>query len=860
MKKMVIAFAISLVLVLSLGAQAKNGPIVDKVIFDVRMDRTIGWKDVVAGKTDVFTENLGGKDYKSIPAADLEKLSTYFAPGTYWELCFNPVPNTAPYQVTTKAGKTYFNPFAIREVRFAMNWLIDRKKVVDEIMLGMGDPMLTAMTPGQPGTYKYDLIPAKLGITARGGEKKAIDDVTAAMTAASNLPENKGKLVKSGQFWTFNGEPVSIKFMMRVDDASGRLLEGRYVADQIEKAGIKVERLEWDRSKCINTQTSTDPAEYLWNIYTGGWGGGGMREYWDTNIAQMYAPYYTNMPGWGTEGFWAYENKELDDISQKNSNGWFLTADEYWKGNLKAVELALKDSVRVFVASAKTSQVSNKARFTTRMAYGLGIGLDTYSIRTADVKPEADGVNKGLKVLRATQFSARGALFMSALDPVGVDGFNGTYENMIFNNATDQVVLYSSSSAKPIAIMAKYDVKNAVTKVQAVPNDKPLGLIPVDKTAMIYDSGKKAWVAGVEYSNADGKFAYTAKPAMVSYSQMSNIGLIPYTWQDGNKLDVSDTMYAIAFGYEWTNKDGADDKLYDESLASQWGSSLPVLKGVVLNKDGTFTTYFDYNFPMDMAYVAATGAGYVDVKSANPGRQTVVEWPVIEALVKMVTEGSKSGEVYSFSSDGAATEVDISVPKCVTDIKAKLQDMIAAKYVPVSVKQWVTADQAVARYKNAVAFIEKYGHAYISNGPFVVTKIDTTSNSVELTANRNYPYKSDWLVKALAATITRIDGVKVPATAQRTKDVPINVAVSTQVFPNDAATAADKKVKVTVTVVKPDGSEALYTGKFVSTGAFTVVLPAKDLAALKPGAYTLVVQSFIGNEAPAVSPSTLVLF
>ncbi|MFZ4616283.1 MAG: ABC transporter substrate-binding protein, partial [Rectinemataceae bacterium] len=144
MKKLLTALAVGFSCVLAIGAQAKNGPIVDKVIFDVRMDRTIGWKDVVAGKTDVFTENLGGKDYKSIPDADLAKLSTYNAPGTYWELTFNPVPNKAPYQVTTKEGKTFFNPFAIREVRFAINFLVDRKKIVDEIMLGMGDPMTTA--------------------------------------------------------------------------------------------------------------------------------------------------------------------------------------------------------------------------------------------------------------------------------------------------------------------------------------------------------------------------------------------------------------------------------------------------------------------------------------------------------------------------------------------------------------------------------------------------------------------------------------------------------------------------------------------------------------------------------------------
>ncbi len=865
MKKLLTALAVGFSCVLALGAQAKNGPIVDKVIFDVRMDRTIGWKDVVAGKTDVFTENLGGKDYKSIPDADLAKLSTYNAPGTYWELTFNPVPNKAPYQVTTKEGKTFFNPFAIREVRFAINFLVDRKKVVDEIMLGMGDPMITAMTPGQPGTYKYDLVASKLGISARGNEKKGIDDITTALTAASKLPDNAGKLKKSGQFWQFDGEDIAINFMMRVDDASGRLLEGRYVADQIEKAGIKVNRLEWDRSKCIKTQTATDPADYLWNIYTGGWGGGGMREYWDTNISQMYAPYYTNMPGWGESTFWNYTNDDIDKIAQTNGNGWFLTADEYWKGNEKVVGLALQEAVRVFIASAKTSQVSNKDRFNARMAYGLGIGLDTYSVRTADVKPDADGPNKGQKVLRATQFSARGGLFMSALDPVGVDGFNGTYENMIFNNATDQVTMNSSSSAKPIAVLAKYDLKNAVTQVKAVPNDKPLGLVAVDKTAVIYDSGKKEWVSGVEYKaakGADGKETnvYAANAAIVSYSKLTNVSLVPYAWHDGNKVDVSDSMYSIAFGYEWTNKDSPDDKLYDESLASQWSASLPVFKGVVLNKDGSFSTYFDYNFPMDIAYVAATGAGYIDPKSANPGRQTVVEWPIIEALVKMVTEGAKSGEAYSFSSDGASTEVDITVPKCVADLKAKLQDMMAEKYVPVSIKKWVSPDQAVARYKNAIAFIEKYGHGYISNGPFIVSKIDTTANYVELTANRNYPLKSDFFGKAFAATITRIDNVVAPATAQKTKDITVDVTVSAQVFPNDTAAAADKTAKVTVTMVKSDGSEKVYNGTFVKAGAFQVKIPAADLGTLSAGAYTLVVQSFIGSEAPSVLPSTLVLF
>jgi hypothetical protein len=58
--------------------------------------------------------------------------------------------------------------------------------------------------------------------------------------------------------------------------------------------------------------------------------------------------------------------------------------------------------------------------------------------------------------------------------------------------------------------------------------------------------------------------------------------------------------------------------------------------------------------------------------------------------------------------------------------------MAEKKYVPVYVKDYITADKAVEAYKRAIAFIDTYGHAYISNGPFMITKIDTTANYIEL--------------------------------------------------------------------------------------------------------------------------------
>ena len=830
------------------------GPVVDQVIYNVVMDQTVAIKDTAEGKTDVFFTGLDGATYKGIDQADLAKMDVYAVPSGSWSLLTNPIPNQAPYVHTTKDGKKVFNPLAIQEVRYALNWLIDRKKLVDEVLQGTGEPMMTPMTPGQPGTYKYNLVAANLGMTAQGNEKKAIEDITKAMEAAASLPENKGKLAKTGQFWTYEGNPVTIRFVIRVDDPSGRLPAGNYIADQLEKAGLKVERLLYDRTKAGNLVYSGDPADYEWTMYTEGWGAGATRRWWDVTISQMYAPYFGYMPGGATEGFWNYKNDEIDRLAQKSYNGWFLDSDEYWNDNLKATELGLEDAVRIYLVSQMQYFVANKDRFNSRMLYGLGDGLNNWSVRSADVKPN----DQGEKVLRITQYSARGGLFMSAWDPVGVDGFSDVYSAAIVEACTDPSTFEAPNDAADTPLRVKWDEKKVLTKVETGPDGNLIGKIEVPKEATIFNSKTKQWESGIEYKDVgDGKYDYVKNDHITSYSEATST-YIYGKWHSGQPVTMADLMYATAFIYEWANKDSEDDRYYDEAYASQYQALLPITKGGVVNNDGSFTNYYDFNWPMDVARVAASGVP--TPKAGNPGRQTLVSWEITEALAKLVADGAKSGTVYSFSSDPAFTEVDIINPTCVADLKAKLQEFVEAKYVPASIKQWVKPEEAVERYNAAIKFIDTYGNAYISNGPFFISKVDYNANYVELSAFRDsYPYKPDYWPNKLKTTLTRIDEVKVPATATKTKDVTIDVAVSAVQYPEDTAAPADNTAKVTATLVLADGTEKEYTAKHVKDGAFQAVIPAKDLGALKEGNYTLVIQSFFSTEAPSVVPTSLVL-
>lgn len=840
MKKVLIALAISLCVVAGLTAQVKNGPIVDKVIYTVSMDQTLAMKDIVEGKADVFFQAVPANILRTLNEADKAKLDIYAVPSGSWSLMLNPIPNKAPYTWTKSDGVTEFNPFAIREVRYALNWLINRKKLVDEILLGNGEPTYTMATPGQPGTYRYNLIASKLGMTATGNERKAIADIETAMTAASQLPENKGKLVKKGQFWQYDGKDVAIKFLIRVDDPNGRLPAGRYIADQIEKAGIKVERLERDRT-AISIAYASNPADIKYHMYTEGWGAGATRAWWDVTISQMYAPYYGYMAGGADPANWNYEQPRIDELGQKGMNGQFLTEADYWAGNLEALELGLKDACRVYLATQLDKYVANKARFNSRMAYGMGDGLNGWSIRTADVKPGADGQ----KVLRVIQYSARGSLFMSSWNPVGVDGFSDVYSGAIIAPCSDPSTFESPNNAADTPLRTKYDVKKAQTAPKLLADGSLGGTLPVPPTAVLYDSATKTW-------KAVGAGKTTAVVATGSYTGGK--------WHNGEAISEADIRYAYSFPVEWATKDGEGDKYYDDTYAAQYAPALAPNQGFVFNKDGSITSYVNYFFAPEMNRTVATVAA-VGVKAGNPGRQTVVSWDVYEALALLVAEGSKSGTAYSFTDSDAITEVDVVAPKCVADIKAKLEDMVAKNHLPASLKGIITPAQAVQRYKATLAFIGKYGHAYVSNGPFFISKIDTTTNAVTLDAFRDYPYKSDYWPKYFRQEITKIDNVKAPATPSKKADAVFEISASSFVYPDTATTPLGNKAKVELRLQLLDGKEKVYVAKYSKPGLFTATIPAKDLAELKSGqSYTVVVISSLTNEAPSVVPTSLVLF
>ncbi len=218
--------------------------------------------------------------------------------GVFWSMVVNPAHDDDNPYLLTVGNKVYFNPFAIKEVRYALNWLINRNFIIQNILKGSGGPMYGTPTSGSVVPYKNVEVVAKaLGITAQGDEQYAFKLIDDALKKAAKSPYLKGHtLEKKNGKWLFDGQPIEIKIIARIED--DRLSEGQYIGTLIDKMGFKANVLEWDRKKAVHAVYITDPKSYGWNMYTEGWVNSAYTLYPTSSIIQYDVWYAPGVVGW----------------------------------------------------------------------------------------------------------------------------------------------------------------------------------------------------------------------------------------------------------------------------------------------------------------------------------------------------------------------------------------------------------------------------------------------------------------------------------------------------------------------------------------------------------------------------------
>src|SRR5215208_2101109 len=227
----------------------RTGAWVDQVVFTKQDTAEAAVSQLESGDIDVYAYTVAEapvyETVKSSPNLDATQII-----GSNNSLMFNPA--------TFANGN--FNPFVDAQLREAMNYLIDRNYIVQEIYKGLAIPKYTSLTTVFPDYARYADIARELEAKYAYDVDKADEIITARMEELGATKENDK--------WMFNGEPVVLIELIRTED--NRRPIGDYVATQFESIGFTVDRQYKTRSEASPIWGQSDPTEGLWHMYTAG--------------------------------------------------------------------------------------------------------------------------------------------------------------------------------------------------------------------------------------------------------------------------------------------------------------------------------------------------------------------------------------------------------------------------------------------------------------------------------------------------------------------------------------------------------------------------------------------------------------
>jgi peptide/nickel transport system substrate-binding protein len=258
----------------------------------------------------------------------------------FYELTFNP---SGPI---FNNGK--FNPFAIKEIREAMNILIDRDYIKDNI---------SAMVPlWLPiSSFEEDYEALKSDFIAI--ETQYEHNLTDAEATIKQYMESNGA-EKVGDQWQFNDEDITIIFLIRIEDE--RLEIGDYVAGLLENIGFTVDRQYKTSSEAFPIWYESDPADGEWHIYTGGW----IHTDLDMNEPTVFQFYYTpestmtDTYGFISPLYAAYApSSEFRDLANIIAEDNFLSNEDRLAAVSDALYLAMQDSVRIWIGESPVYRI-----------------------------------------------------------------------------------------------------------------------------------------------------------------------------------------------------------------------------------------------------------------------------------------------------------------------------------------------------------------------------------------------------------------------------------------------------------------------------------------------------------------------
>jgi len=706
MKKGTLGLNIALILMLVISTlsvptwaqEVPQGPWVDEIVFSREPDMAKAVDMLEAGEIHTYFSGLTDPDlFRRVKISP--ELWYRVSYGSYNELTFNPV---GPEFPTT--GK--LNPFSSSRVREAMNYLVDRRYIAEELCGGLAVPRWTAIPPSFPDY-------ARLVDTIRKIEIEYEYDLEKARTIITEEMENMGAELVNGK-WYYEGEPVTIIFLIRVEDERREI--GDYVATQLEKIGFTVDRQYKTSSEAAPLWLFGDPADGKWHIYTGGWITTAISRDEADNFDFFYTPRGLPVPLWQ-----AYTpDPEFDSVAYQLGIRNFTTWEERNELMRNATELSMKDSVRVWLVNSITPWVArNELELTCDLAGGFyGARLWPYTIR---FKGQVGGTVK----------IAAFDLLTQPWNPVG--GTNWIYDQMIIRATYDPSLM-----ADPFTgLYWPQRIERADVYVKSgLPVTKTLDWVNLEFVDEI-EVPTDAWYGW----NATTKEIVTTPPGTTAKAKVVAYfedGLFDIKFHDGTNMALADFIFNFIITF-----DRADpaSPIYDEAYVPDFESFREIFKGFkILSEDPLVVEYYtDITYP-DAEWIATEAVDWFDPEMTyGPSPWHMVAIGLLaEQQGQLAFTSDKSEEL------GVEWTNYIAGPS-IPILEDALDEALNTKFIPYTevLGNYVSAEEAEARYQALKAWYQEKGHFWIGYGPFYLESVDPTAKIVVIKAFREHPDRAD---------------------------------------------------------------------------------------------------------------------
>jgi len=707
LKKITVFLACFLLFSVFPYAFAEKGTFLDEVKFIQYLDENTALEEVRNGNLDLYYYRISSDRLKDADSRD--GLQVFESTGGYFSILLNP----------SDAGE--FNPFSIREVRYALNFLVDRNLIVNELLGGYGAPMISNY-----GIFSADYL--------------GIVDVLEAFQFNYN-PSLANEIIteklydvgakKVDGIWHYENEPIVITFFIRSDDPARKAI-GEILSSKLESIGFIVKKEFGDLNKAFVLVYGSNPAEQKWHLYTEGWGSSGFTRYDSVALAQMYSPWFSNMPGNNNPSYWNYKNDFLDGMTQKIYSGEFDTAEERTMLIKKATKEGVNESVRIFLASKVDQYVINDNIHGAINALGAGIPSRFTPINLQSLDSSATiGVKQ---------------IYQGSWNPVA--GLTDTYSTQIWYTLFDPSLSGHPFNGKIFPIRTDWQIE---TK-------GPESLVNVPDDAIIWDSKSKNWK-----KVGSGIFAVSKATFDLKFGE----------WHHGQKMDMNDIIYSTYFLLEWGSEKDENDKTFDSDYSPQAAQTAKTLVGIKPIDEDTIEVYTNY-WHFDEGEIASWTSPW----SSMP-------WEIMAAMEQLVVDGK-----ISFSRSESISKnvnwLSLIIPNDARLVQNQLESFKSSNFIPESISEFnQISDYQISRYQASVDWIDKYEHAVISNGPFYLDGYSPDSRSITIKSfdSIEYPLTQGIWNKFEQVEFPKVESVDINELVQKgTKlDIPIKTKNSTEI-------------------------------------------------------------------------------